>query len=410
LTALLLKRNNPTSDALNAWLYQFTSVKLLKMENSTMEELINLRRNIHQHPEISGEEIKTAASVLAYFKELKYTTIETQLGGHGILVLFDSGKDGKSLLFRAELDGLPIQEENDLAHKSLITGKGHQCGHDGHLTMLAGVGSWLSENPPKTGKVYLLFQPAEENGDGAKAVMADPRFKNLEIDEVYALHNLPGYSLGQIVVKENTFTAAVNSVVITLKGKTSHAAEPEKGFNPSLAVAAILQGIEGLQNNHPKMEDFRLATPIYVEMGSQNYGISAGDAEIHLTLRSWTNEGLDELQNLIIELASSICKKHHLEFDHHFLAHFYANINQIDCVESVRKAAKSAQLDLLEQSFPFKWGEDFGILTTKFKGCMFGLGSGENQPALHNPDYDFPDDLLPIGIKIFTEIIKNKNH
>ena len=373
-----------------------------------IEKLIELRRHVHQHPEISGEEIKTAASVLAYFKELNYTSIETQLGGHGILVLFDSGKEGKTLLFRAELDGLPIQEENNLPYQSTITGKGHQCGHDGHLTMLAGVGSCLSENPIKKGKVYLLFQPAEENGEGAKAVMGDPRFKNLTIDEAYALHNLPGYPLGQIVVKENTFTAAVNSIVIQLKGKTSHAAEPEKGFNPSLAVAQILEGIESIQNNRPELEDFRLATPIYLRMGSQDYGISAGEAEIHLTLRSWTDEGLEELQNLIIELAPKACKKHGLEFEHHFLAHFFANGNEKTCVDSVRKAAITAKLDLHEQAFPFKWGEDFGIFTTKFDGCMFGLGSGENQPALHNPDYDFPDELIPTGIAIFTEIIKNK--
>lgn len=381
-----------------------------KSTKSMIEKLIKLRRHVHQHPEISGEEVNTAASVVTYFKGLNYTQLETQVGGNGILVLFDSGNEGKTLLFRAELDGLPIQEENDVAYQSIYKGKGHQCGHDGHLTMLAGVGSWLSENPIKSGKVYLLFQPAEENGEGAKAVMEDARFKQLKIDEVYALHNLPGYPLGQIVAKENTFTAAVNSIILQLKGKTSHAAEPEKGHNPSLAVAEILAGIEGYQNNFPELGDFRLATPIYVEMGSQNYGISAGEAEIHLTLRSWTNEGLDELQNLVIQLATDICAQHQLELDYRFVAHFYANINQKDCIDAVRNAAKSAQLDLLEQSFPFKWGEDFGIFTTKFKGCMFGLGSGENQPALHNPDYNFPDSLLPEGITIFTEIIKNQIH
>ncbi len=375
-----------------------------------IEKLIKLRRHVHQHPEISGEEVATAASVVDYFKGLNYTKIETQVGGNGVLVLFDSGKEGKTLLFRAELDGLPIQEENDVAYQSIHKGKGHQCGHDGHLTMLAGVGSWLSENPPKSGKVYLLFQPAEENGEGAKAVMEDMRFKNLKIDEVYALHNLPGYPLGQVVVKENTFTAAVNSIIIHLKGKTSHAAEPEKGHNPSLAVAEILAGIEAYQNNYPALENFRLATPIYVEMGSKDYGISAGEAEIHLTLRSWTNENLDELQNLIIQHASDISTRHQLEFDYRFTAHFYANINQKECVENVRNAAKTAHLNLHEQTFPFKWGEDFGIFTTKFKGCMFGLGSGENQPALHNPDYNFPDDLLPTGIAIFTQIIKEQNH
>ena len=378
------------------------------MKNPVLDQLIQLRRQIHQHPEISGEEVNTAAAVVAFFKDLKYSHIETKVGGTGVLVTFDSGKSGKSLLFRAELDGLPIQEEGDLPYKSVYEGKGHQCGHDGHLTILAGVGAWLSENPPKRGKVHLIFQPAEENGEGAKAVMKDERFKGLKFDEVYALHNLPGYPLGQIVVKENSFTAAVNSIIIKIKGKTSHAAEPEKGLNPSLAVAEILNGLETFQNNNPELTDFRLITPVYVTMGSQDYGISAGDAEIHLTLRSWTNDGLAEVERSVIQLAEEVCKKHHLIFDHELLAHFYANENDQSCVDAVKNAAESAALDILEQSFPFKWGEDFGIMTTEFKGCMFGLGSGEDQPALHNPDYDFPDELIPKGIAIFTSLIKNQ--
>ncbi len=334
--------------------------------------------------------------------------METEVGGTGVLVTFDSGQPGKSLLFRAELDGLPIPEESDLPYKSVYEGKGHQCGHDGHLTILAGVGAWLSRNPPKSGKVHLIFQPAEENGEGAKAVMQDERFKALVFDEVYALHNLPGFPLGQIIVKDHSFTAAVNSIIIQIKGKTSHAAEPEKGLNPSSAVAEILSGLAMFQHNDPESADFRLITPVYVTMGSKDYGISAGDAEIHLTLRSWTNEALAALESNVTRLAKEVCKKHHLAFHHQFLAHFYANENDPACVDAVRKAAASVGLPVLERFFPFKWGEDFGIITTRFKGCMFGLGSGEHQPALHNPDYDFPDELIPKGIAIFTAIIKNQ--
>jgi len=372
------------------------------------DTLVQLRRNIHQNPEISGEEIQTAALILDFLKDIKYTKIETQVGGNGILVLFDSGNEGKTLMFRAELDGLPIEEENNIPYLSKNTGKGHQCGHDGHATMLAGLGVWIAENMPKKGKIYLLFQPAEENGEGANAVMEDTKFKDIHIDEVYALHNLPGFPLGNIVVKDNTFTAAVNSIIIHLKGKTSHAAEPENGINPTLAVAKILEGMESMQNNNPEMNNFRLVTPIYVSIGSKNYGISAGDAEIHLTLRSWTNEGLEELQSAIIQYVLSVSFQYHLKFEYSFLQHFYANINKAICVENVRNAANAAGLTIEEQTFPFKWGEDFGIFTTKFDGCMFGLGSGENQPALHNPNYDFPDSLIPKGIEIFSQIIKSQ--
>lgn len=373
--------------------------------NPLIGQLTTLRKYIHQHPEMSGLEENTAIFLLNKFKKLNPAQIVESIGGYGFLVVFDSGKEGDSLLFRSELDGLPIYETSDFEHKSIYKDKGHQCGHDGHMAMLLGLGIFLSKNPLKSGKVSLLYQPAEETGEGADLVIHDLKFSALHFDEVFALHNLPGYELGSIVVKENAFTAAVKSVVFKLHGKTAHAAEPENGINPSLAVADILHKLESLNHHIPQQDDFKLVTIIHVKIGEQAYGVSAGEAEIHLTYRCWSNEQLEVLENDILKMVIAISNSYHLVIEHHFLQTFYANENSKESVDIVRTAANYLAFKTTENEFPFKWGEDFGYFTKKYKGCLFGLGSGLNQPALHHPNYDFPDELIPYGIQIFKEII-----
>ena len=376
--------------------------------NPIIENLKTIRQYFHQHPELSGFEKETSAFLIEKLKELNTSKIIQDISGFGVLVVFDSCIAGDSLLFRAELDGLPIQETSKLAYKSIYNGKGHQCGHDGHMTILLGLAQILSKHPITKGKVSLLFQPAEETGEGAERVINEERFSELQFNEVFALHNLPGFEKHAIIVKENAFTAAVKSMVIKLEGKTAHAAEPENGINPALAVADILQKIEGKNINLPQHPDFRLATLIKVNIGSLAYGVSAGDAEIHYTIRSWSDEGLKVLELEMLKIVNDVAANHRLKVKYHFLEGFYANINDEGSVNIIRKAAKSQKLNIIENDFPFKWGEDFGFFTKKYKGCLFGLGSGKNQPALHSPDYDFPDDILETGINIFKGIIEER--
>ncbi|MBU1373335.1 MAG: amidohydrolase [Bacteroidetes bacterium] len=376
-----------------------------------INELVQIRQYLHQHPEISGQELETSKFLLKKIKAFKPSQLIENIGGSGFLVVYDSGEDGLSLLFRTELDGLPIQETSELSYQSVLKGNGHQCGHDGHMTILIGLAQEISKNPLTKGKVSLLFQPAEETGEGAEAVLNDSKFNQLYFDEVFALHNLPGEEFGSIVVKNQAFTAAVKSIIIKLKGKTAHAAEPENGINPALAVADILQKTTELSHNDPKADDFGLITPIHVNIGEKAYGVSAGDAEIHFTYRCWTNQQLKGLENQLITTVKNIALKYQLELEYEFLQSFYANENDKQSVDVVRKSAQNLNFKLIEKEFPFKWGEDFGYFTQKFKGCLFGLGSGLNQPALHHPDYDFPDQLIPYGVKVFKEIIQQRlNH
>ncbi|MBU0696957.1 MAG: amidohydrolase [Bacteroidetes bacterium] len=373
-----------------------------------INELVQIRQYLHQHPEISGQELETSKFLLKKIKAFKPSQLIENIGGSGFLVVYDSGEDGLSLLFRTELDGLPIQETSELSYQSVLKGNGHQCGHDGHMTILIGLAQEISKNPLTKGKVSLLFQPAEETGEGAEAVLNDSKFNQLYFDEVFALHNLPGEEFGSIVVKNQAFTAAVKSIIIKLKGKTAHAAEPENGINPALAVADILQKTTELSHNDPKADDFGLITPIHVNIGEKAYGVSAGDAEIHFTYRCWTNQQLKGLENQLITTVKNIALKYQLELEYEFLQSFYANENDKQSVDVVRKSAQNLNFKLIEKEFPFKWGEDFGYFTQKFKGCLFGLGSGLNQPALHHPDYDFPDQLIPYGVK-FLKKSSNKD-
>ena len=200
----------------------------MENQNLPIASLISLRKTLHKYPEVSLDEKETAKRIISFLENYPPDEIKTEVGETGILAIYKGAKPGKTVLFRCELDALPIEEINTFEHKSTIEGVSHKCGHDGHMAILCGLATQLHLQRPETGNVVLLFQPAEEDGRGAVRVYADPKFKSLKPDFVFALHTLPRYNQNQIVVKNNTFTCAVNSIIIKLKGRTSHAGEPEK--------------------------------------------------------------------------------------------------------------------------------------------------------------------------------------
>jgi amidohydrolase len=252
----------------------------------------------------------------------------------------------------------------------------------------------------------LLFQPAEEDGNGAKSVLNDSKFNTIKPDFVFALHNLPGFKKHQIIVKENTFTCAVNSMIIQLNGKTSHAGEPENGINPALAIAEIIQAFNSKINTDVSSKKYCLITPIHINMGEKAYGVSAGYGEIHFTIRSNSNAQMKSIETHLEESVKEIASKYKLDLNSNWTQSFQANENNAEAVNYIRKAALNLHLDSLEKNLPFTFGEDFGLFTQQFKGAMFGIGAGKNTPALHNPDYDFPDELIETGISLFHQITK----
>lgn len=375
------------------------------IDHSQVEKLTEIRKKIHANPELSGNEHQTHKTITEFLENQTNARIIT-VAETGVLAVFNSGSPGPVVMVRGDIDALPIAETNHFEYASKNPGVSHKCGHDGHTAILLGLAKHFSDNLPVKGTLLLLFQPAEENGMGAAAVLSDDAFKVFSPDFVFALHNLPGYPLHQVVVKEMEFTTGVKSMVLKMTGKTAHAAEPDKGINPGLAMAEILIQADRLTNNEPAADDFFLMTAVHATLGEEaSYGISAGYGELHFTIRSRQAKLLEQRCTEITGFVQQVCRKHHLHCDISWTQEFHANINHPEAVQMVRNAANNASLSLSERAHPFPWGEDFGLFTQHFKGAMFGLGAGVQTPALHNPDYDFPDELIPTGIAMFTGII-----
>ncbi len=373
--------------------------------SSSLSDLQDLRLYLHAHPEVSNAEFETSAYLRERLSKLPNVHEIIMLDQTGFAVVFKGGAPGPRIMLRCELDALPIHEINTFAHRSSKAGVSHKCGHDGHMTMLVAVAHAVNAHPPVQGEIILLFQSAEETGDGAVNAIQSPDFERIAPDYVYALHNIPGKPLGAVLVKEGAFTPSVKSLILRFNGRTSHAAEPEHGLNPALLMAEILYHADQVTLNDTARDDFFLITPIYQTLGEQAYGISAGYGELHLTLRAWDQDFFDAQCNDFLAAAQRIAQTHGIELTHKWCFAFQANTNHQKAVEVIRVSASTAGCTLIDMPAPFKFGEDFGIFTQRYPGAMFGLGAGEACKALHNPDYDFPDALLEIGPAIFREIL-----
>lgn len=366
--------------------------------------LIQLRRLLHRNPELSGFEEETARKIAGFLKSYNPSQIITGIGGNGVAAIYQYYNAEPTILIRCELDALPIEEANSFNYRSQVPGVAHKCGHDGHMAIVAGLAAILSKNRPRKGRIVLLFQPSEEDGSGAEKVLNDEKFAAIKPDFVFALHNLPGYAKNDIVCKADNFTAAAISMIISMQGKTSHAGEPEQGVNPAWAVGEILQEIHKMQRPSDNKE-FSLITPIQIQLGEEAFGTSAGYGELKLTLRTWDNKAMEALTGKVEKLVLDVCAEHHIEHGIRYLQSFPANINAPEMTELVEVAAKENKLNYISREEPFRWGEDFGHFTSRYPGAMFGLGAGVKTPALHNPDYDFPDEIMPAGVKMFKSII-----
>lgn len=378
------------------------------MHTDLEKKLSLLRKDFHKnYAERSGREFKTAEGIRAYLKAHSSAEI-VALAETGTMAVYKGKHPGKTVLLRADIDALPIKESNDFDHKSVDPEVSHKCGHDGHTTILLGLMHLLENQPIDKGTILLLWQPAEENGMGAKAVTEDAFFQSLSIDAAYALHNLPGYPLQQLLYKEGAFTANVKSLIIELEGKTAHAAEPEHGQNPAYTIAQILNFIPTLVHNKPEADDFYLVTPVFMDAGTKDYGIAAGSGSLHLTIRSWSPGVFETQTKQLQEYINAVCEQAKIKVSYSWTQEFWSNQNDKSCVATIKQAGSDLGLNRQELKAPFKWGEDFGLFTQSVPGAMFGIGAGEDCPALHNPDYDYPDAITMTAAQLFYKILENE--
>ena len=369
--------------------------------------LLNLRKELHKNPELSSFEFETSNRIRKFVEKHNPSSIIENVGETGLAVIYKYKKKGKSITIRCELDALPIQEDNQFRHQSKTEGVSHKCGHDGHMAIVSGLIFWIKNQSFESGKIILLFQPAEETGKGAYQVIKDKKFKELQTDYYFALHNIPKEPLHSIILIEKGFSAEVQSLIIKVKGKESHAAEPENGINPAVGISDIIRIMSELSVNYPEDENFTVLTPVHINMGQKSYGISPAKGELHYTLRTWSNEKMLILKTQIEAVVKKTCHIHKLEYEVEWLEYFPASNNNITCNNYIEKAAQENKFKIIKRPYPFKFGEDFGWFSKKHKTAMFGLGAGINTPALHNADYDFPDEIIETGISMFKSIISN---
>ena len=371
------------------------------------EKFYRYREEFHRYPELSGQEIRTAARIKEILTTYSPTNIHTGIGGNGVVAEFCFPGNGPVLLFRADTDAVVIEEHTNLSYRSENPGISHKCGHDGHTTILLAFAELLHRQPLNRGRVLLLFQPSEENGEGARNVLKNPWFRQQKIDQAYALHNLPGYPMSSVICRSGSFTCSVISCCIRIDGKTAHAAEPEKAVSPVSVLLNILQESQKWNRGNLCTPDYFRSTLVELHIGEEAYGVTAGNGLIRLTLRAATETKLKEYIHRLEELVRSMMSgQSELHSSIEWLEAFTANENHPSAVDIIETAARNKRLTYQTSPHPFAWGEDFGLFTQYFPGAMFGLGAGIDTPSLHTPGYDFPNEIIQSGAQMFYEIAR----
>lgn len=350
-----------------------------------IEIIKKVRNELHNNPEHSGAEVKTKDIIRGFLSE--NTNLYVQDYNGGIIALYESGEGKECIALRADIDAVSLPD--GLA--------AHLCGHDGHTAALLGVALMLEEVKPAK-NVLLIFQPAEETGEGAKA-MLDVLDKYC-VSEIYGIHNIPGLEFGQVYTSQDTFACASCGMTFTINGKPAHAAYPESGASPLRAINALLNAIYESQHSDRFMEG-TFATLIGINAGQKAFGTSAEKAEVWVTVRSQTNKEFKRIKEYLEYVLKKACEADSLTYSIEVQDEFPATVNNRECAE---KVIKSCNGKLLKQ--PMRWSEDFGhYLNYKCsKGAFIGIGAGDC-PDLHTRDYEYPDELLDYHINNYIKLI-----
>jgi len=368
--------------------------------------LVALRHDLHAQAELAGQEEQTSRIIRDFIGPYEPSALVTGLGGTGVAAVFEGSDEGPTVMFRAELDAVPVEEDDGVDYRSCRPGVSHGCGHDGHMAIVAGLAEHLHRHPLSRGRVVLLFQPAEETGTGALRVLEDERFESIAPDWIFAFHNLPGEEFGEIQIRSGPFAAGSVGAILNLRGSTSHAAYPEQGKSPAPAVAQLIQDLAGLPESLPVDDGFAKLTIIHARIGEAAFGTTPGEAELMATLRSDSEEVLERLRERAVDQARRDAQDYGLELTHSWTDQFPVTINHAEAVEMVEAVAEVRGISVASRDEAYPWSEDFGWFTRRFQGAIFGLGAGREHPVLHSPGYDFPDELMPLGVDLFEGLIE----
>lgn len=381
------------------------------METSLQDTLKTWRHQLHRNPETGFEEVRTSDYVANILKTLGYE-VHRGIGGTGLVANLTVGDGQRAIGLRAEMDALNINEKSPgRAYASCTPGKMHACGHDGHMAMILGAAQLLAEKRNFNGTVRFIFQPAEEHGRGAKAMMADGLFERFPVDAIFGAHNMPGMPAGSFSTRPGGIMASEDNFVIHIKGVGTHAARPHMGVDPIVIAAQIILALQTIvsRNLDPSLSAVISCTEIITD-GLRN--VIPSNVTIKGDTRSYSPEVQALLSQRMREVSEGICRTHGIECDFEYTHEFVPTVNTPHFVEVAVAAATNVvganQVDANVQ--PMMISEDFGAFLQVVPGNFIFIGNGVDYGKggipLHNASYDFNDDILLVGSRYFAEIAR----
>jgi amidohydrolase len=379
-------------------------------------ELEAIRRDLHAHPELCYEEQRTSDVVAARLADWGIPVVRG-LGGTGVVGIIKNGTSHRAIGLRADMDALPMQELNTFDHASRHPGKMHACGHDGHTAMLLGAAHYLSRHRNFDGTVYLIFQPAEEGGAGARRMIEDGLFEQFPMEAVYGMHNWPGLPAGSFGVIPGPMMASSNEFRVVVKGKGAHAAQPHRGIDPVMVAVQIAQAWQTIVSREKNPLETAVLSITQIHAGSAT-NVIPDEAVMIGTVRTFSTEVLDLIERRMEQMANGIAAGFNAGVDFGFKRNYPPLVNHPEqtafAVEAMRAVVGNANVNLAVE--PTMGAEDFAFMLQAKPGCyvFIGNGDGEHRPGghglgpcqLHNGSYDFNDQLLPIGASYWVKLVE----
>ena len=375
--------------------------------------MATIRRDLHAHPELCFQEVRTADVVAAKLSEWGIP-IHRGLGTTGVVGIVKAGTSDRAIVLRADMDALPMQEFNTFAHASQHPGKMHACGHDGHTAMLLAAGQYLANNRNFDGTVYLVFQPAEEGGGGAREMIKEGLFEKFPVQAVFGMHNWPGASVGKFAVSAGPVMASSNEFKITVRGKGGHAALPHNAIDPVPVACQMVQAFQTIISRNKKPVDAGVISVTMIRAGEAT-NVIPDSCELQGTVRTFTIEVLDMIEQRMREVAQHTAAAFGAQCEFEFVRNYPPTINaahEADFARGVMASIVGAS-NVGEQE-PTMGAEDFSYMLQAKPGCYSFIANGDGAHRemghgggpcmLHNPSYDFNDDLIPLGATYWARL------
>ena len=369
-------------------------------------DLVSLRHDLHRHPELGFQEVRTKVKIAQILRDLGLEVHE----GVGIVGVLRAGSGNRAIGLRADMDALPITEASTHEYVSQNPGVMHACGHDGHTTMLLGAAAALAKSPDFDGSVVFLFQPNEEHGHGARAMLDEGVFEKFPVDEVYAIHNLPGAPVGHVSSRVGQICASESLFEIKITGQGGHASMPHVGVDAITVGAEMVMALQTIiaRKLAPGAGAVVSVTEFLTD-GQRN--VLPGTATLKGDVRARTPTDRQAIARFMQQIVEGVAATHGVSAHLDFNTVFIEAINAAEPTQAVVDAAQSAGLEVDGDRPPMSFSEDFAHFSAAVPGCFLLLGNGKDGPngqPLHSTDYDFNDALLPIGVHFWTTLVKNR--